>query len=103
MDCLTTIGRSFVTNGSPTMRSPTLHSLLVLSVVVAPLAALAADPAPGRSGGPPNIVLIYADDLGYSDIGCFGAQGYATPNIDRLAAEGIKFTDFYVAQAVCSV
>jgi arylsulfatase A len=51
---------------------------------------------------PPNIVLIYADDLGYADVGCFGAQGYATPNIDRLAAEGIRCTDFYVAQAVCS-
>jgi arylsulfatase A len=51
---------------------------------------------------PPNIVLIFADDLGYSDVGCFGAQGYETPNIDRLAAEGVRFTDFYVAQAVCS-
>src|SRR4051812_17898058 len=54
---------------------------------------------PGR---PPNIVLIFADDLGYADVGCFGARGYSTPNIDRLAAEGIRFTDFYVAQAVCS-
>jgi arylsulfatase A-like enzyme len=51
---------------------------------------------------PPNIVLIFADDLGYADVGCFGARGYTTPNIDRLAREGIKFTDFYVAQAVCS-
>jgi arylsulfatase A-like enzyme len=61
-------------------------------------AAWAADPA----GRPPNIVLIYADDLGYSDVGCFGAQGYTTPNIDRIAKEGVRFTDFYVAQAVCS-
>ncbi len=38
----------------------------------------------------------------YGDVGCFGAKGYATPNIDRLAAEGIRFTDFYVPQAVCS-
>jgi arylsulfatase A-like enzyme len=51
---------------------------------------------------PPNIVLIFADDLGYGDVGCFGAKGYATPNIDRLAREGVRFTDFYVAQAVCS-
>jgi arylsulfatase A-like enzyme len=51
---------------------------------------------------PPNVVIIFADDLGYADVGCFGAKGYATPNIDRLAAEGVRFTDFYVAQAVCS-
>src|SRR5688572_17491527 len=50
----------------------------------------------------PNVVVIYCDDLGYADIGPFGAKGYATPNLDRLAAEGMKFTDFYVAQAVCS-
>ncbi len=51
---------------------------------------------------PPNIVLIFMDDLGYTDVGCFGAQGYETPNIDRMAEEGMRFTSFYVAQAVCS-
>jgi len=50
---------------------------------------------------PPNIVLIFADDLGYRDLGCFGAQGYSTPHLDRLAADGRKFTSFYVSQAVC--
>lgn len=50
----------------------------------------------------PNIVLIFADDQGYADLGCYGAEGYETPNIDRLAAEGTRFTDFYVAQPVCS-
>ena len=50
----------------------------------------------------PNVVLIFPDDLGYGDVGCYGAKGYATPNIDRLAKEGVRFTDFYVAQAVCS-
>ncbi len=50
----------------------------------------------------PNIVIINMDDLGYADIASFGAQGYATPNIDRLAAEGRKFTNFHVAQPVCS-
>ena len=52
--------------------------------------------------GPPNVVLVFADDLGYGDLGCYGAKGYQTPNLDRLAAEGVRFTDFYVAQAVCS-
>ncbi len=51
---------------------------------------------------PPNIVIIYADDLGYADIGSFGAVGYKTPNLDRMAREGIRLTSFYVAQAVCS-
>jgi arylsulfatase len=51
---------------------------------------------------PPNVVLILADDLGYGDVGCFGARKCKTPNLDKLASEGTKFTDFYVAQAVCT-
>lgn len=50
----------------------------------------------------PNIVLIYADDLGYGDLGTFGATGFTTPNLDKLASEGMRFTNFEVAQAVCS-
>ena len=50
----------------------------------------------------PNIVVIFMDDMGYADVGCFGAQGYQTPNIDRLAKEGRKFTNFHVPQPVCS-
>ena len=51
---------------------------------------------------PPNIVIIFTDDQGYADIGVYGAQGFQTPNLDRLANEGIRFTDFQVSQAVCS-
>lgn len=51
---------------------------------------------------PPNIVLMFADDLGYADLGCFGSKTNPTPNLDRLAAEGRRFTSFCVAQAVCS-
>jgi len=50
----------------------------------------------------PNIVYIFADDLGYGDIGCFGATDILTPNIDRIANEGIKFTDLYSASSICS-
>ncbi len=50
----------------------------------------------------PNIVLILADDLGYSDLGCFGSRTIRTPNLDTMAAEGTRFTSFYVPQAVCS-
>ncbi|MEY4387658.1 MAG: hypothetical protein RLY20_2941 [Verrucomicrobiota bacterium] len=54
------------------------------------------------SPAPPNIVIILCDDLGYADIGKFGAKGYQTPNLDRLADEGAIFRNFHVAQAVCS-
>lgn len=50
----------------------------------------------------PNIVFIVADDMGYADLGTQGAAGFKTPNLDRLAAEGTRFTNFYVAQAVCT-
>lgn len=50
----------------------------------------------------PNIVLIFIDDMGYADIGPFGAKDYETPNLDKMAADGRTFTDFYVTQAVCS-
>jgi arylsulfatase A-like enzyme len=50
----------------------------------------------------PNVVLIFIDDMGYGDVGCFGATQYNTPNIDRLASTGMRFTNFYVAQAVSS-
>lgn len=50
----------------------------------------------------PNFVIIFIDDMGYADIGPFGAQGYRTPALDRMAREGRIFTDFYVSQAVCS-
>ena len=50
----------------------------------------------------PNVVLILADDLGYADLGCFGSTTIKTPHLDKLAAEGVKGTSFYVSQAVCS-
>jgi hypothetical protein len=50
----------------------------------------------------PNVVIIFIDDMGYADIGPFGAQGYATPHLDAMARAGTKFTNFHVSQAVCS-
>ena len=50
----------------------------------------------------PNIIIIFTDDQGYGDLGCYGAQGFETPNIDSMAKDGMLFTDFYVSQAVCS-
>jgi arylsulfatase len=66
---------------------------------------LLASCAGGQSAGgerPPNIVIILTDDQGYADIGCFGAKGIRTPQLDLMAAQGMRFTDFYVAQAVCT-
>ena len=50
----------------------------------------------------PNIVLILVDDLGWADVGCYGADLHETPNIDRLAARGVRFTDAYAAASVCT-
>ena len=58
--------------------------------------------AQDKAKRPPNVVIIYVDDMGYGDLGCFGAKKIKTPNLDRMAKEGTRFTSFYVAQAVCS-
>ena len=71
------------------------HRLLPALLCLLPLLTHAAE-------NRPNVVLVYMDDMGYADVSAFGAKGYTTPNIDRLASEGRKFTSFHVAQAVCS-
>ena len=50
----------------------------------------------------PNIIIFFTDDQGYADLGTYGAEGFETPNLDRLAAEGIRFTNFYVPATVCT-
>jgi len=69
---------------------------LSVGLVMGPAAAAAVDAAR------PNIIFIMADDLGYGDLGCFGQKRIRTPNIDRLAAEGMKLTDFYAGSTVCA-
>lgn len=78
--------------------SMTRRSFLGLSA-----AGLAAA-AYGRllDGAKPNFIIIYTDDQGYNDLGCFGSPLINTPNIDRMASEGMKFTDFYAPSCVCS-
>src|SRR5262245_30098388 len=65
------------------------------------LAALAAAPSPSQAGAP-NVVLIVGHDLGHGDLGCTGWTLHRTPHVDRLAAEGTRFTSFYVASGVCT-
>ncbi|MFH1765325.1 MAG: sulfatase [Gemmatimonadota bacterium] len=62
----------------------------------------AVSPLADFVGDRPNIILINADDLGYGDLSCYGSQAINTPNIDRLAQEGVRFTDFHTCDAVCT-
>ena len=73
-----------------------------LAFVPLVLALGAAAAARSEEQRPPNVVFILTDDQGYADVGCYGAEGFETPHLDRLAAEGVRFTDFHVAQAICS-
>lgn len=66
------------------------------------LGLLGAAASGAQSRIPPNIVLVLADDLGYGDLGCYGQKLFATPHIDRLAAEGTRFTQAYAGAAVCA-
>ncbi|HYR57129.1 MAG TPA: sulfatase, partial [Chthoniobacteraceae bacterium] len=75
--------------------APAILTLLAISVAISP--SPAAD-APAK----PNIIIILADDLGYGDLGCYGHPSIRTPNLDRMAAEGMRFTDFYSAAEVCT-
>jgi arylsulfatase A-like enzyme len=86
-----------------TWRSTAFLALCCLCSV----AALGAERAQLGSPGPPtprrpSIIFILADDLGYGDLGCYGQTRIKTPNIDKLAAEGIRFTDFYAGSTVCA-
>ena len=74
-----------------------LHSILLFGLVVT-LNSNAAE----NNARKPNIIFILADDLGYGDLGCFGQKKIKTPNIDKLAAEGMRFTNAYAGCTVCA-
>jgi arylsulfatase A-like enzyme len=67
-----------------------------------PLALFFTQAAAATQLARPNILLIYADDIGYGDLGCYGAKGVQTPNVDRLAREGLRFTSGYSSSATCT-
>ena len=78
-----------------------------LKMIGVSAAAVTAGPSLGSAakaagGAKPNFIVIYADDQGYGDLSCYGAKKLKTPHIDKMAAEGMKFTDFYVTAPVCS-
>lgn len=83
----------------------TTSSLLrpILGACVALLALpLASEAAGGKKTRPTNVIIIFADDLGYADLACYGAKQIRTPNLDRMGKRGVRFTSFYAAQPVCS-
>lgn len=75
---------------------------VVLRIAALTALLLAVSTATAAESRPPNIVVIYADDLGYGDLGCFGHPTIRTPNLDRMAKEGLRWTQFYSAACVCT-
>ena len=74
-----------------------------LLVIVTILLTFSLSGAPmSKRGKRPNIIFIMVDDMGYHDLGCYGSKTIHTPNIDRMAAEGLRFTDCYSGDAVCA-
>src|SRR5688572_26584143 len=107
--------RSTATSASPTSGSRTGYSrstsrrsepgrprteFAMRRTILPCVLALAAGPSPAAD--PPNVVVILCDDLGYGDLGCYGHPTIRTPHLDRMAAEGMKFTSFYSAAPVCT-
>ena len=81
----------------PAPMKPSTPRLLFLSLCIAFLSL-----AGRANASSPNFVIIFADDQGYGDLSCFGSETIQTPNVDRLAKEGKKFTSFMVASPVCT-
>src|SRR2546423_3591052 len=73
--------------------------LLALAAWAVAATVAQAEPAAPRK---PNIILILADDLGYAELGCYGQKKIRTPNLDRMAAQGLRFTQFYAGSPVCA-
>ena len=75
-------------------------SLLAIAFILTPM--IASEVPADDSQPPPNVIFILVDDQGYYDLGCYGAREVKTPNIDAMANEGVRFTDYYAAAPICS-
>jgi arylsulfatase A-like enzyme len=75
---------------------------LLLAVLTVAATCLFPLDIPAGEASPPNFIILFADDLGYGDLGCYGHPTIRTPNLDRMAQEGMRFTDFYSAAPVCT-
>jgi len=74
------------------------HSVPILVL----LALTLIDSTAGQAAVRPNVILVVIDDMGWADLGCYGSKFHKTPNIDRMAAGGVRFTNGYAACPVCS-
>jgi arylsulfatase A-like enzyme len=85
-------------------RLPVTATVLWLCAATFLVAGLSPSPLCGSEADHPrpNVVIVFADDLGYGDVGCYGSTTVPTPHLDRLAADGLRLTNFYVGQAVCT-
>ena len=83
------------------MRRLLLTTISLSALLGLQLLSLPGLEATGRDDKP-NIIFIMADDLGYGDLGCYGQKEIKTPRLDRLASEGMRFTDFYAGSTVCA-
>src|SRR5262245_27618652 len=82
-----------------------LHRITTLTRWVAAIAMVFFFTPPGFAAGSrkqPNVVIILADDLGYGDLGCYGQQKIKTPNLDKMARQGLRFTQAYAGSTVCA-
>ena len=81
--------------------SPRVRASLV-ALASAALLGGCSSPEASVASAKPNFVVVFADDMGYGDLGAFGHPVFRTPNLDRLAAEGQRWTQFYSASSVCT-
>src|SRR5262245_53108903 len=76
--------------------------LQTIAIIFAAILQPCSEGAEQKGSRTPNFIVILCDDLGYGDVGCYGHPVIRTPNIDRMAAEGMRFTDFYASECVCT-
>lgn len=84
------------------LASLVLHFSLAIAVLFSSAVSGRASAADAKATRPPNVIFIMTDDLGYGDLGCYGQKKIRTPHIDALAAQGMKFTQYYAGSAVCA-
>lgn len=93
-------GQSYAHYQSNIIHTMSLNHLKLVTLTL--LLGNCAHHLPTNNKRPPNVIIVFTDDQGYRDVGCFGAEGYETPHLDQMAREGVRLTHFYTAQPVCS-
>src|SRR5215471_12347615 len=84
------------------MKGISIYISVSILILIAGVLDSFKKPVEVEAASPPNVILILMDDMGYGDLECYGGFPYHTPDINKLAADGMRFTSFNVSQAVCS-